>query len=212
MCLKRRWLYIVFTLALLPVAAHAQTSLYGLPANKLGVGFDIRGYSNSRLFIGNFGMGFRDGTLKFSVVGGLPTEDFGVPLPILGIEGVQLYSLESGFEIFSTVEYYIMFSDDLGFRPTTFVGGIGLSKYIETQTGSAKPFVGLLYQRTALIELIQGAVTIDGTETIDLGSGFGAQAGLEYRMAKFSITVLARSAFPLDSSKIGFKLGINFFL
>lgn len=202
MQLKKRWIYVVFVLTLLPVAASAQTSISGLP--KLGGGVDIRGgqRQGSQVLFGNFGIGFNNGDSKISILVGIPTEDFGVPAYAVGIEGVHLYPLASDFAIFSIVEYYGILVEGAVAIPTTLIGGIGLSKNLGTDGMGLKPFVGLLYQRLEIIS---------GTDTVPFASGFGARAGLEYTMSRFSVIGAVSSPIPLDSSQITYKVGINFF-
>lgn len=211
---KKKWIYIVFLFTLLRGTVQAQTSLFGLSENQLGGGVEIRGHSvvPLRVLMGNLGMGFNDGTLRISVLGGLPmgdsesfieesnlpVEDTGISESIFGLEAVHRAALASDFEFFSMAEFSIIL--DGWYYPTVLVGAFGLSKHIKTQEGGVKPFVGLAYQR----------LTLDhGQDPVWF---YGAKAGLEYRMPRFSISALVRSVFPLDSSQFGFKLGINFFL
>lgn len=197
MYLKKRWICIISILFLVPVAAYAQTSLYGLSANELGAGCQISESS----FLGNLGMGFHDGKSRLSITGGLPTGDLGFPASYLGIEFVNRYALESDFEFFSTLEFYILASGDLETVPTVLLGVIGLSKNFGTQASGTKPFVGLLYQR---VELDLGLV--------DPVYNYGLQAGLEYKRERFSLIAMARSVAIRDTALIGVKLGINLFL
>ena len=121
---------------------------------------------------------------------------------VVGVEGVHLYPLESGFEIFSMAEYFAIIVEDSVAIPTTFIGGIGLSKSFGTGGMGPKPFASLLYQRLEIVS---------GTDSVDLYSGLAARAGLEYKMANFSVVGYVSSPIPLDSSQTAFKAGINFF-
>lgn len=141
------------------------------------------------------------GKSRLSIIGSLPTEDLGFPASYLGIEFVNRYALESDFEFFSTLEFYVMASGDLTAEPTVLLGVIGLSKNFGTQMSGTKPFVGLLYQR---VELDLGIV--------DPVYNYGVQAGLEYKRERFSLIAMARSVAIRDTALIGVKLGINLFL
>ena len=223
MHLKKRGIYVVFMLALLPVAAYAQTSLYGPASGRLGGGLEIRSPKEGNPFLmGNLGIGFNNGNSRISVLGGWSSYEYTVTyesslfrgvtdtynvselLYIGGIEGIHLYPLEeTGFEVYSRVEFTVFYpAGGPADIPTVFVGALGLSKHLETGNGGLKPSLGLIYQRLDVVS---------GSETIDLYRGFAGEAGLEYNISWFSILGAARFSVPFDSSETVYKIGVNFF-
>ena len=228
MPLKKRTLYVIFMLTLLPVAVYAQTSLYGPSSGKLGGGFEIwipndeSGYTYA---IGSLGIGFNNGNSSISVLGGWSAYEYtwtyqnegipflGIPaseetittsglIYIGGIEGIHLYPIEEmGFEVYSGAEFIVLYEEGEVDIPTTFIGRLGLSKHLEIGNGGLKPFLGLAYRRLNVVS---------GDKIFDLYSGFEGEAGLEYNISWFSIFGAARFLLP-DSSKT-VKLGVNFFL
>lgn len=198
---KVGFMFVVLILALVPVATSAQTSLYIPASGKLGGGFEIRENVGSWLAMGNFGVGLDNGNSKISFMAGGPTEDLGVPVYVVGIEGIQLWPLESGLEIFGLSEISALIVEDLESIPVSYLAGIGLSKHLGTGKVGLKPFAALVYQHL-IIDL--------GDETLST-AGFGTEVGLEYKIQGFSIIARALAPFPFDSSQARFKLGINLF-
>ena len=209
MDLKKGWVYVVFMLVLLPVTASAQTSLYGLPSGKPGGGVEIRGIrtdSATLVLAGNIGIGFNDGNARFSLLAGMPTEDAGGRVYLAGIEGTNLYPIESiGSEFYFTTRYQAVFIEDEVVIPTMLLGSMGLSKRLGSGNGGLKPFLGGIYERLEFVE---------GTDTKGVAAAFGGEAGLEYKMSWLSIIGSARFALPFKipfkSDQIVFKVGVNF--
>ena len=202
-----RGIYVVIMLALFPVTASAQTSLYGLPSGKFGAGFEI--IANPELDFqplwGNLGVGFNHGKSKFSLRGGVPSKGLGVPTYYVGTEAVHLYPLGSaGYEGFAIARLDFSLAKGAGMVPMTTAGGLGLSKRIRSGDGELKPFAGLFYERLDMMEV--GArrssdpySTSSNTFTI-LAAGVQAQVGLEYKVSRFSI--IGAVYYPLYSATV----------
>ena len=211
-----RWVYVVIMLALFPVTASAQTSLYGLPAGKFGAGFETRGQveSDLRLLAVNLGFGFNHGKSKFSLRGGVPSKDLGVPTYYVGAETIHLSPIGSaGYEGFALADVTAVLVEGAGGIVTATIGGLGLSKPIRSGASELKPFAALLYQRLDAVGYSYG-----GTDDLGIGSTIQAQVGLEYKVSRFSI--IGAIMYPLYSAAAGphvtsfesgtaFTLGVN---
>ena len=201
--LKKRWIYVVFMLVLFPITTAAQTSLYGLPSGKFGTGFEIwdpHQTEEPRLLIGNLGLGFRDGNAKISLLAGRFL-DASPTIYTVGIEGAHRYPIGlTGFEFFTVVEFLPFFVQDAIDIPVLSTLSGGLSKHIETGSGGLKPFAGLLYRNLILIS---------GSETEDIGAGFGGVIGLEYKISWLSIIGTAMFPLPYEEDAATFQVGVN---
>ena len=220
-----RWVYVVIMLALFPVTASAQTSLYGLPDGKFGAGFEISGGPDReyQALLGNLGFGFNHGKSKFSLIGGAPSKDLGVPTYYVGGEASHLYPLgAAGYEGFGVARFNFPLQEGAGVVPMETRAGLGLSKPIRSGDGELKPFAGLFYDRLDVIEA--GAQRYDtydtsfGTVTTTLAARVLAQAGLEYKVSRFSIIgavfyplySVARTGVTIENeNEISFRLGVN---
>ena len=212
-----RWVYVVIMLALFPVTAPAQTSLYGLPSGKFGAGFEmsINPDSDYQLLAGNIGVGFNHGRSKISLRGGAPSKDLGASIYYFGTEGINLYPVGSeGYEIFTIAAFNTTISEGAGVLPMVIHGGVGLSKPIRFGEGELKPFAGAFYERLQILEV--GTTRSDG---YDVAAGLAVQVGLEYKVSRFSI--IGTAVYPfytatispdvviVDQPELIFRLGIN---
>ncbi len=219
----------VFMLVLLPVPASAQTSLYGLPSGKFGAGFGISGSPelDFQVLLGNVGVGFNHGKSKFSLMGGAPSKDLGVPQYYVGTEAAHLHPLgASGYEGFVIARFNFTLIEGAGVVPMVTSTGLGLSKPIRFGDGELKPFAGLFYNRLDVIEagVRRSGTGYDGYDTYEtysttttLTASMLAQAGLEYKASRFSI--IGAVFYPLYSAtvspnstvgdEISFTLGVN---
>lgn len=88
------------------------------------------------------GFGVRDpfisyDNMTYSDRAGTPTEDLGVPVYVAGIEGIRLYPLESGLEIFGMSELSAVIVEGLESIPVSYLAGIGLSKHLGTSISTS---------------------------------------------------------------------------
>ena len=214
--------YIIFFLALLPMTAYAQTSLYKLPEGKTGLGLGFSATENINTIAGSLDYGI-DKDLRVSVTAGVGLiEDSAYnraleipPAPAGGLSIVRINALgQTGLDYFLNGSFSAMFSRDVyaatnetfaKTRTLGLTGGGGVLKRLKPKSGwSVTPFFGVYYSN--VWEVTERQRT--GLEEAVSDSNILGEAGVEIQMSK-TTSVIGSILFSFESSDTVFSIGIN---
>ena len=222
MHLKKVYPYIIFFVALLPITAHAQTSLYKLPEGKTGLGLGFSTTENINTTVGSLDYGI-DKNLRaaFTVGVGIIEEDAYnnsleiPPAPAVGLSIVRINALgRTGLDYFLKGSFSAMFSRVVGVEThETFVktrtlgltGGGGILKRLDAKSEWAlTPFFGVYYSNAWEVTERQ---RMDLEETVSDSNVLG-EAGIEIQVSK-TTSIIGSLLFSFQRSDTTFSIAIN---
>ena len=222
MRLKKVHLYIIFFLALLPMTAYSQTSLYKLPKGRTGLGLGFSAAENINTISGSLDYGI-DKDLKISFTAGvglIEDDEYNKtleipPAPAGGLSIVRINSLgQTGLDYFLNGNFSAVFSRTVDAATNeTFVktrtlgltGGGGLLKRLGTKSGwSLTPFFGVYYSNAWAVTERQWT---ELEEAVSNSSILG-EVGMEIAVSR-TTSIVGSVLFSFESSDTVFSIGIN---
>ena len=222
MQLKKVHRYIIFFLALLPITAYSQTSLYKLPKGRTGLGLGFSAAENINTISGSLDYGI-DKDLKISFTAGvglIEDDEYNKtleipPAPAGGLSIVRINSLgQTGLDYFLNGRFSAVFSRTVDAATNeTFVktrtlgltGGGGLLKRLGTKSGwSLTPFFGVYYSNAWAVTERQWT---ELEEAVSNSSILG-EAGMEIAVSR-TTSIVGSVLFSFESSDTVFSIGIN---
>ena len=222
MQLKKVHPYIIFFLALLPMTAYSQTSLYKLPKGRTGLGLGFSAAENINTISGSLDYGI-DKDLKISFTAGvglIEDDEYNKtleipPAPAGGLSIVRINSLgQTGLDYFLNGRFSAVFSRTVDAATNeTFVktrtlgltGGGGLLKRLGTKSGwSLTPFFGVYYSNAWAVTERQWT---ELEEAVSNSSILG-EAGMEIAVSR-TTSIVGSVLFSFESSDTVFSIGIN---
>ena len=222
MRLKKVHPYIIFFLALLPMTAYSQTSLYKLPKGRTGLGLGFSAAENINTISGSLDYGI-DKDLKISFTAGvglIEDDEYNKtleipPAPAGGLSIVRINSLgQTGLDYFLNGNFSAVFSRTVDAATNeTFVktrtlgltGGGGLLKRLGTKSGwSLTPFFGVYYSNAWAVTERQWT---ELEEAVSNSSILG-EAGMEIAVSR-TTSIVGSVLFSFESSDTVFSIGIN---
>ena len=222
MQLKKVHRYIIFFLALLPITAYSQTSLYKLPKGRTGLGLGFSAAENINTISGSLDYGI-DKDLKISFTAGvglIEDDEYNKtleipPAPAGGLSIVRINSLgQTGLDYFLNGRFSAVFSRTVDAATNeTFVktrtlgltGGGGLLKRLGTKSGwSLTPFFGVYYSNAWAVTERQW---MELEEAVSNSSILG-EAGMEIAVSR-TTSIVGSVLFSFESSDTVFSIGIN---
>ncbi len=222
MRLKKVHAYIIFFLALLPITAYSQTSLYKLPKGRTGLGLGFSAAENINTISGSLDYGI-DKDLKISFTAGvglIEDDEYNKtleipPAPAGGLSIVRINSLgQTGLDYFLNGSFSAVFSRTVDAATSeTFVktrtlgltGGGGLLKRLGTKSGwSLTPFFGVYYANAWAVTERQWT----GLEEAVSNSSILGEAGMEIAVSR-TTSIVGSVLFSFESSDTVFSIGIN---
>ena len=222
MQLKKVHRYIIFFLALLPITAYSQTSLYKLPKGRTGLGLGFSAAENINTISGSLDYGI-DKDLKISFTAGvglIEDDEYNKtleipPAPAGGLSIVRINSLgQTGLDYFLNGNFSAVFSRTVDAATNeTFVktrtlgltGGGGLLKRLGTKSGwSLTPFFGVYYSNAWAVTERQWT---ELEEAVSNSSILG-EAGMEIAVSR-TTSIVGSVLFSFESSDTVFSIGIN---
>ena len=222
MQLKKVHPYIIFFLALLPITAYSQTSLYKLPKGRTGLGLGFSAAENINTISGSLDYGI-DKDLKISFTAGvglIEDDEYNKtleipPAPAGGLSIVRINSLgQTGLDYFLNGRFSAVFSRTVDAATNeTFVktrtlgltGGGGLLKRLGTKSGwSLTPFFGVYYSNAWAVTERQWT---ELEEAVSNSSILG-EAGMEIAVSR-TTSIVGSVLFSFESSDTVFSIGIN---
>ncbi len=222
MRLKKVHPYIIFFLALLPMTAYSQTSLYKLPKGRTGLGLGFSAAENINTISGSLDYGI-DKDLKISFTAGvglIEDDEYNKtleipPAPAGGLSIVRINSLgQTGLDYFLNGNFSAVFSRTVDAATNeTFVktrtlgltGGGGLLKRLGTKSGwSLTPFFGVYYSNAWAVTERQWT---ELEEAVSNSSILG-EVGMEIAVSR-TTSIVGSVLFSFESSDTVFSIGIN---
>ena len=222
MRLKKVHPYIIFFLALLPMTAYSQTSLYKLPKGRTGLGLGFSAAENINTISGSLDYGIdKDLKIYFTAgVGLIEDDEYNKtleipPAPAGGLSIVRINSLgQTGLDYFLNGRFSAVFSRTVDAATNeTFVktrtlgltGGGGLLKRLGTKSGwSLTPFFGVYYSNAWAVTERQWT---ELEEAVSNSSILG-EAGMEIAVSR-TTSIVGSVLFSFESSDTVFSIGIN---
>jgi hypothetical protein len=220
--LKKVHPYIIFFLALLPMTAYSQTSLYKLPKGRTGLGLGFSAAENINTISGSLDYGI-DKDLKISFTAGvglIEDDEYNKtleipPAPAGGLSIVRINSLgQTGLDYFLNGNFSAVFSRTVDAATNeTFVktrtlgltGGGGLLKRLGTKSGwSLTPFFGVYYSNAWAVTERQWT---ELEEAVSNSSILG-EVGMEIAVSR-TTSIVGSVLFSFESSDTVFSIGIN---
>ena len=214
--------YIIFFLALLPMTAYSQTSLYKLPKGRTGLGLGFSAAENINTISGSLDYGI-DKDLKISFTAGvglIEDDEYNKtleipPAPAGGLSIVRINSLgQTGLDYFLNGNFSAVFSRTVDAATNeTFVktrtlgltGGGGLLKRLGTKSGwSLTPFFGVYYSNAWAVTERQWT---ELEEAVSNSSILG-EVGMEIAVSR-TTSIVGSVLFSFESSDTVFSIGIN---
>lgn len=221
---KKVHLYIIFFLALLPITAYAQTSLYKLPEGRTGLGLGFSTTENINTIAGSLDYGIdKDLRVSFSAGVGLIEDDAHnrlleiPPAPAGGLSIVRINALgQTGLDYFLNGSFSAMFSRDVNAvtnetfaktRTLGLTGGGGVLKRLGTKSEwGITPFFGVYYSNAWVVTERQRT----GLEEVVSNSDILGEAGVEIQVSK-TTSIIGSLLFSFQSSDTTFSIGINLY-